>query len=56
VNEESKEPYNPDDFWNMEVNSKNKMKSLKKQILEHIGLSKKADLILMRELRDNELD
>lgn len=55
-NEESKEPYDPNDVWALEINFKNKVKSLKRQILERIGLNKKADIVLMKEIKDNEVE
>lgn len=55
-NEELKEPYDPNEFWTLEANSKNKVKSLKKSILEKIGLQKKADIVLMKEIKDHEVD
>lgn len=55
-NEVSKEPYDPNEHWTIEINQKNKVKSLKKQILEKIGLSKKADIVIMKEVKENEVE
>jgi ribosomal protein L25 (general stress protein Ctc) len=56
ANEESKEPYDPNEVWSIDINCKNKVKSLKKLILERLGLKKKADLVLMKEVREGEVD
>lgn len=39
-------------MWAIEINSKNKVKTLKKYILERIGLNRKADIILMKQVRN----
>lgn len=51
-NEVSQEPYNPNENWVLEVSCKNKVKSLKKLILEKVGLFKRAGIILMKEVTD----
>jgi hypothetical protein len=40
--------YDPNDVREVEVNVRNKMRSLKKNILDMIGLFKKANIILMK--------
>jgi hypothetical protein len=44
--------YDPNDVREVEVNIKNKLRSLKKNILELVGLFKKANIILMKEEAD----
>lgn len=44
----SEELYNPNDFINIEVNTKHKVSSLKKIILEQLNLYKKASIILFK--------
>ena len=43
------EPYDPNDIWVLDVNSKNKVKSIKKLILEKIKLSKKANILVYKK-------
>ena len=44
------EPYDPNDIWQLEVNSKNKVKSIKKLILEKIKLNtKKANILVYKK-------
>ena len=45
----SEELYNPEDFINIEVNTKHKVSSLKKIILEQLNLYKKASIILFKK-------
>mmetsp|Transcript_27996 Transcript_27996/g.42321 ORF Transcript_27996/g.42321 Transcript_27996/m.42321 type:complete len:691 (-) Transcript_27996:29-2101(-) len=51
LSEESKEPYDPNEVWEMSVNNKNKVKSLKKLILEKVDLWKRANIVLLREIK-----
>ena len=44
--------YDPNDVREVEVNIKNKLRSLKKNILELVGLFKKANIILLKEEAD----
>ena len=44
--------YDPNDVREVEVNIKNKLRSLKKNILELVGLFKKANIILLEEEAD----
>lgn len=48
--EESAEqsPYDPNDVWQLDVNIKYKVKTLKKLILEKINLDKAANIILLK--------
>lgn len=43
------EHYDPNDVWVLEVNSRNKVKSIKKLILEKIKLLKKANIIVYKK-------
>jgi hypothetical protein len=50
--EESMEqsPYDPNDIWELDVNIKSKVKTLKKLILEKINLEKAANIILLKKV------
>ena len=52
-NEESLLLYDPNETREIEVNSKNKATSLKKIILESVGLFKKAGIILYKMHKEN---
>lgn len=52
-NEEQKQLYDPNETREIEVNSKNKATSLKKIILESIGLFKKAGIVLYKLVKEN---
>jgi len=52
-NEEQLQLYDPNETREIEVNSKNKATSLKKIILESIGLFKKAGIVLYKLLKEN---
>ena len=43
------EPYDPNDIWVLEANSKFKVKSIKKLILEKIKLFKKANILVYKK-------
>ena len=43
------EPYDPNDIWVLDVNNKNKVKSIKKLILEKIKLNKKANILVYKK-------
>jgi len=43
------EPYEPNDIWVLDVNNKNKVKSIKKLILEKIKLNKKANILVYKK-------
>ena len=43
------EPYDPNDVWVLEVNNRNKVKSIKKLILEKIKLFKKANILIFKK-------
>jgi len=50
-NEEHIELYDPNDVREIQVNMKNKATSLKKMILESIGLYKRANIILLKSVK-----
>lgn len=52
-NEQTSELYDPNDIREIEVNSKNKATSLKKIILESIGLYKKASIVLFKQVKED---
>jgi hypothetical protein len=52
-NEESVELYDPNGTREVQVNMKNKATSLKKIILESIGLYKRANIILLKFQKEN---
>lgn len=43
-------PYDPNDIWELDVNIKSKVKTLKKLILEKINLEKAANIILLKKV------
>lgn len=43
-------PYDPNDIWELDVNIKYKVKTLKKLILEKINLDKAANIILLKKV------
>ena len=43
------EHYDPNDVWVLEVNSRNKVKSIRKLILEKIKLLKKANILVYKK-------
>lgn len=45
------ELYDPNDVREIQVNMKNKATSLKKMILESIGLYKRANIILLKSVK-----
>lgn len=52
MNEQS--PYDPGDVWELEVNIRYKVKTLKKLILEKINLDKAANIILLKRVQETQ--